>query len=146
LVVLARHLVEEVEAAHPGTRIELDVPETCRMSCDPDRMAQVISNLLGNARHHGDASRPIQLRLRCEPRQTTLRVRNYGTPIPSEKLAHIFEPFKRGDAPKPSTKSNGLGLGLFIVKEFVALHGGDVVITSTAEEGTVCTVTLPSAP
>jgi two-component system, chemotaxis family, sensor kinase Cph1 len=143
LVVLCRQLVEEVEGAHPGSRVQSQLPEACAFRCDPDRMAQVLSNLLGNARHHGDPTRPTELTLRCDPAQVEVVVRNYGAPIPEERLATIFEPFKRTAGERGANKHAGLGLGLFIVKRLVELHGGSVRITSSAEQGTACAVLLP---
>lgn len=143
LVTLCRQLVEETEAAHPGFRLEASMPEACPFLGDPDRIAQIVSNLLGNARHHGDTSRPVRLALRCSPAGVELEVQNHGKPIPHERLDTIFEPFKRDTKDARSSRHSGLGLGLFIVKRLVDLHQGQVRMTSTAEEGTICTVTLP---
>lgn len=141
LVLLCKQLVEEVEAAHPGSRIETDLPEHCLFKGDPDRIAQVISNLLGNARHHGDPMHPITLSLHCTERGVTIEVRNRGPIIAPERLATIFEPFKR-ERQGGSAKHAGLGLGLFIVKRLVQMHAGEVVIRSD-EQGTVCSVVFP---
>jgi len=143
LVTLCRQLVEETEAAHPGFRVAASMPATCPFVGDPDRLAQIVSNLLGNARHHGDTSRPVRLTLRSSPAGVELEVQNHGKPIPPERLETIFEPFKRDTNDARSSRHSGLGLGLFIVRRLVDLHQGHVRTTSTAEEGTVCTVTLP---
>jgi signal transduction histidine kinase len=62
-----------------------------------------------------------------------LRVRNGGPPIPPGELPNLFEAFK---GPRDGRASQGLGLGLYIVKEIVRAHGGTVEVTSTAEDGT----------
>jgi phosphoserine phosphatase RsbU/P len=144
LVTLCRELIEEIKGAHPGTRVEAELPASCALVGDPDRIAQVVSNLLGNARHHGDPTRAIRLSLRCSEDQVALVVHNHGQPIPPERLSTIFDPFKRGLVDlRVRKKDAGLGLGLFIVRRLVELHGGQVEITSSAEEGTACTVRLP---
>ena len=144
LVTLCRQLVEETEAAHPGFHVAAALPDQCTFMGDPDRIAQIVSNLLGNARHHGDTSRPVRLTLRCAPGGVELEVQNHGKPIPAERLETIFEPFKRDTKDARSSRHSGLGLGLFIVRRLVDLHHGQVRMTSTAEEGTTCTVTLPA--
>jgi len=143
LVTLCRQLVEETEAAHPGFRLTATMPESCPFVGDPDRIAQIVSNLLGNARHHGDTSQPVHLTLRRSDAGVELEVQNHGKPIPADRLETIFEPFKRDSKDARSSRHSGLGLGLFIVKRLVDLHHGKVRITSTAEAGTICTVTLP---
>jgi len=146
LVVLCRELIEEIEGAHPGTRVVTELPGTCPFVGDPDRIAQVLSNLLGNARHHGDPAQPIEMSLRCGDRHVDLAIRNRGAPIPPDRLAAIFDPFKRGHAEPRGRKQSGLGLGLFIVRRLVELHRGQVEVTSSLEDGTVVTVRLPRPP
>lgn len=146
LVVLCDQLVEEVRAAHPGSRIETGFPARCAFTGDPDRIAQMLSNLLGNARHHGDPAHAIRFRLGCAPDHVALEITNKGPVIPPEKVATIFEPFKRarGDE-RTSAHSSGLGLGLYIVKRVVELHHGQVALRSSLDEGTTVIVTLPIA-
>jgi signal transduction histidine kinase len=74
------------------------------------------------------------------PEELVLRVRNTGEGMPPEVLAHLFEPFARAPDEK-SRKASGLGLGLYIAREIVRGHGGEIVATSGAE--TVVTVRLP---
>jgi light-regulated signal transduction histidine kinase (bacteriophytochrome) len=143
LVALCRYLAEEIEGAHPGFHVTLELPDACRFVGDRDRIAQVISNLLGNARHHGDPAQPTVLTLTCTDAEIVIGVRNQGPPIPPEQLPLIFEPFKREPKDARTRRNAGLGLGLFIVKELVTLHRGTVTIASSSAEGTVCTVRLP---
>jgi signal transduction histidine kinase len=69
-------------------------------------------------------------------------VHNQGAPIPADLLAHLFEPFSIGPRAE-GTPRRSIGLGLFIVKEFVTAHGGGVAVESTAQDGTRFTVRLP---
>ena len=70
-----------------------------------------------------------------------IRVHNKGTPISSELLPLLFQPFRRGDGDRP----RGLGLGLYIVQQIVMAHGGSIEVTSTLEDGTTFVARLPRA-
>lgn len=71
-----------------------------------------------------------------------LSVRNQGPTIPPDLLPDLFDPFRRGDE-APSSKSSGLGLGLYITREIVAAHGGETRAASNPMDGTTFTVLLP---
>lgn len=108
---------------------------------DSDRLAQVLSNLIGNAVQHGAAHAPISVVARGDGAEVVLSVHNEGRPIPEGALHDIFEPMVRlQDTEKTST---GLGLGLFIARELVTAHGGELDVTSTATAGTTFTMRLP---
>ena len=74
-----------------------------------------------------------------EADKVTLRVHNHGPAIPEELLASIFEPFQR----HPKARSEGLGLGLYICREMVRAHGGEIAVHSSEAAGTTFTVRLP---
>ncbi|WP_437563122.1 hybrid sensor histidine kinase/response regulator [Sorangium sp. So ce542] len=108
---------------------------------DLDRMAQVLSNLIGNALRHGAPSAPIVVEVDGSRRdEVWLSVRNQGT-IPPDILPHIFEPFRTTAGGR--SPSEGLGLGLYIVRAFVEAHRGTVVAASSPEAGTSFEVRLP---
>ena len=111
---------------------------------DSDRMAQVLSNILGNALKYSPEDTPVRVESRGEPDSVVVHVRNGGDPIPPEMLPRIFEPLQRGTTVGRSERS--IGLGLYIVRQLVLAHGGTVDARSSAEEGTVFTVRLPRAP
>lgn len=123
---LVRMAIEEARLAHPAIEFDMqcDVDDTAVW--DPTRLAQVLSNLLGNAAQHGP--RGASIRLRVEPSgedMVALAVTNdLDAPIPAERLARLFEPFERG------AKSAGLGLGLHIVSEIAKAHHGRASVTS----------------
>ncbi len=113
---------------------------------DPDRLRQVLANLIDNAIKYGRAEgcvtlggRPVEGGTRVE-----LTVRDNGPGIPSEAKARIFERFYRADKAR-SREQGGTGLGLAIVKNVVQAHGGDVRVESAPEKGTVFFITLPAA-
>jgi signal transduction histidine kinase len=106
---------------------------------DSDRLAQVISNLLGNAIQHGGGT-PITLTAQEEGDAVTLAVHNGGQPIPVAAIPCIFEPLSRG---RDESAAGSLGLGLFIARAIVSAHGGDIRVTSSSAAGTTFKVTLP---
>jgi signal transduction histidine kinase len=117
------------------------LPEHPAGHWDPDRLLQVISNLVGNAGQHGDRASPILVRLDGgQPDAVRLEVRNQGV-IPEAAMPSLFDPLRGSSQPRDHVR--GLGLGLFIVKAIVEAHGVRVGVTSSAAEGTAFTVTLP---
>lgn len=109
---------------------------------DPDRMSQVITNLITNALHHSAEGSPVEVRLENTSEQVVLSVHNEGPEIPASKLRRMFSPFcpnDPGEAGGELTRM-GLGLGLFIVREIVKAHGGTVGIESGGGRVSVRTV------
>ncbi|RPH71921.1 MAG: PAS domain S-box protein [Myxococcaceae bacterium] len=109
---------------------------------DPERLAQAIGNLVGNALQHGDADWPVTVRVRGTEGRAELSVHNHGAPIPPELLPGLFEPFQRGL--RPGALDGSIGLGLYIVRQVALGHGGEVRVRSTAEEGTTFVLELPA--
>ena len=137
--IVAR-VVDELRAANAGRQIEVSTEGDLSGEWDPDRLEQVASNLVSNAVDHGDPAAPVRVELVGEPDAVVLRVRNEGPQVPPEVLTHLFEPFSRGPDEK-SRKASGLGLGLYISREIVRGHGGEIGAASDGE--TVVTVRLP---
>jgi signal transduction histidine kinase len=104
-------------------------------------MAQVASNLIGNALEHGDSSKSVQVELTLASEIVALSVHNEGLPIPSDLLPRIFHPYRRGATREGKTR--GLGLGLYITQQIVAVHGGTIDVQSSDEQGTTFVVKLP---
>jgi PAS domain S-box-containing protein len=136
---VTRGVVEEVRAANAGRQIDIATGGDGRGRWDPARMAQVVSNLLANAITHGAPGEPVRVSVDGDADELRLTVWNAGPPIPPELLPVLFEPFRRGAA----SRGRGLGLGLYIVKQIVTAHGGDVDVHSTAEDGTRFAVRVP---
>ncbi|MFP2932444.1 sensor histidine kinase [Pyxidicoccus sp. 3LG] len=137
---VVRAAVAELEVAHPRRVISLDIEGDCDGDWDADRLEQVVGNLVSNALTHGDPEHAVHVLLRADEARVELSVGNHGRPIPPEQLPRLFEPFARGAA---TGAPSGLGLGLFIVREIVAAHGGRVSARSSEAEGTVFTAVLP---
>lgn len=106
---------------------------------DVTRIEQMLSNLLSNARHHGDPAAPILLRLEGQTDAVVISVHNHGPEIPEPLRATLFDAFTTS---RPAS-SAGLGLGLYIVSRIVLAHGGSIDVHSRAGEGTTFRVTLP---
>lgn len=141
LAELARSLVSELGIAFPARRIEVACTGDTRGEWDPDRLGQVLSNLLGNALAHGEPNGLVAMRIDGgDPASVRIETHNAGT-IPTELLPVLFDPFRRGTATK--APSRGVGLGLYITKLLVEAHGGTVEVTSSDEAGTCFGVKLP---
>ncbi|WNG40917.1 PAS domain-containing protein [Archangium violaceum] len=139
---ICRSTLEELQVAHPGRRLELDAQGDGWGWWDPDRLAQVVGNLVGNALQHGRPDSPVRVEVRdVGSEEVRLSVHNEGDPIPPELQAVLFQPFRRGTTGKAATRS--VGLGLYIVRQIARAHGGEVEVRSTQGEGTTFTVRLP---
>ncbi|APR77457.1 Histidine protein kinase AsgD [Minicystis rosea] len=140
---LVRRIVEELEAAHLGRTIQLTVRGEPRCWCDPDRLAQVVSNLVGNALQHSPPDLPVDVVVERAGQQVRVLVHNGGPPIPADLLPVIFDPFRRSSTAEKDRSLGGLGLGLYISQQIARAHGGRIEVTSSDEAGTTFTLTLP---
>lgn len=131
LVQLLNDLMDEARTAHPHTPLVGHLPSTHSARVDPDRMAQVISNLISNARHHGEASHPIEVHLNGDATDVWIEVRNVAAPIAPEIADTMFAPFKASSMGNARNRS-GLGLGLYIASEITKGHGGAIRYTYQA--------------
>ena len=145
LAEICAEVIAEAETTHPDHSLIFEADPDMRGVWDGERLAQVVSNLVGNAIAHGKADGAVSVLLRDQGDSVTLSVHNQGPAIPAEVLPAIFDPF-RGQARRASRNSDGLGLGLFICRELVAAHRGEISVQSTEEAGTTFTVRLPRQP
>jgi PAS domain S-box-containing protein len=112
----------------------------------PDRLQQVVWNLLMNAVKFTPIGGRVAVTVGCSGPLLELNVTDTGEGIPSDLLPHVFEPFRQGDSSSTRVHS-GLGLGLALVRELVELHGGQVRAESPGKgRGATFTVTLPLTP
>jgi signal transduction histidine kinase/ActR/RegA family two-component response regulator len=142
--------IAAVDAARPaadakGVRLITDLaPQLPSVMGDSDRILQVIWNLLSNAVKFTNTGGQVTLSLSTEARMVVLTVADTGHGIEAAFLPHVFERFKQAD-PSSSRRHGGLGLGLALVKELVALHGGTVSVASAGlNEGATFKVRLPA--
>ncbi len=106
---------------------------------DPDRLSQLVDNLLTNAIRHGEGT--VSLTLVDEGQTVALSVHNRGRPIAPDAINTLFDPFRRAGG-----RSGGVGLGLYIVDQITRAHGGKIDVSSNEEDGTIFRVSLPKTP
>jgi signal transduction histidine kinase len=138
LATVVHRVVQEHQAAHPD-RLHVTIEGDLRGQWDTDRLGQIVSNLIGNALRHSEAGSVVDVKVEGTTETISVLVRNAGS-IPPEVLPRIFDPFQGGT--RGLKRSEGLGLGLYIVQQIVqALHG--VVHVESVAGTTVFTVTIP---
>jgi two-component system phosphate regulon sensor histidine kinase PhoR len=114
------------------------------VQADPDRLRQVLSNLIDNAIKYGRIDGEVVINARpLDARRIEVSVLDDGPGIPAEACARIFERFYRGDKAR-SREQGGTGLGLAIVKHVVQAHGGEVRVESAPGAGARFSFTLPT--
>jgi sigma-B regulation protein RsbU (phosphoserine phosphatase) len=139
---LVEDCLEEVRLAWPGRVVAHEQRGDQTSFVDPDRIAQVVSNLVNNALSYGTPNEPVTVTSTTSTESVELRVHNKGPAIPEAMQAQIFEPMQRGTEVGNTARS--IGLGLYIVREIIRTHGGAVALRSSADEGTTFIVTLPN--
>jgi PAS domain S-box-containing protein len=142
---LVRECVDRIALEAPDRRIDVavegDVPD---VYADPDRVAQVLDNLLTNGIKYGRPGTSIGVALERENDDVAVAVSSIGEPIPEEDLPRIFDRFHRTAAAKRGG-AKGAGLGLYITRSLVEAHGGRITAESTTAGTTTFRFTLPVA-
>jgi len=134
-------VVGELRAIWPEREVETDLRFDGPIVCDPARVSQLLSNLLGNALTHGDPDTSVKVTARSGE-VVELSVANGGEPIPEDKFERLFQPFSRGSE-EPG--GPGLGLGLYIASEIARAHGGTLDVSSSPDS-TIFTFRMPRLP
>lgn len=137
---VVQKVIAEFEAGHPTRKISVEQSGNITGRWDGARLAQVVSNLVANSIRHGAAESLVTVRVIEEPGGIRLEVHNGGTIDPT-LMPHIFDPFRTSESKR--TRSDSLGLGLYIVHQIVLAHGGSIDVRSTDAEGTTFTIQLP---
>jgi PAS domain S-box-containing protein len=142
LAAVVDAVAEESEAAHPGREIRRSGTGDPTGHWDPDRIAQVLANLMSNALDYSAPGTAVDVAWRDAGEQVTVEIANEGPPIPPEVLPRLFQPFRRAERQRAGGK-DGLGLGLFIARVIAAAHGGALDVRSGEGERTTFTLRLP---
>jgi signal transduction histidine kinase len=120
-------------------------PEARWVLADPERLDQILTNLVGNAVKYSPAGGQVLVTARCgADGRVELSVSDQGVGIPAEELDRIFDPYQRANQPT-NRQIKGTGLGLYIVHHLVELHGGTIRVESTLGRGSTFVVALPAA-
>jgi signal transduction histidine kinase/CheY-like chemotaxis protein len=141
LVLTAREVLNlfAAELARAGCRVELEASGPVYGRWDPARIEQVIANLLSNACKYG-AGKPVRVTVGSAGGAARLSVQDQGIGIIAADRDRIFERFERASSGR---HYGGLGLGLYIARQVVEAHGGQIAVTSAAGAGSTFTVELP---
>lgn len=144
-----RSLLEEVarEALlhDPGALVEVTAAPNLELDGDPERLHQVVANLLGNALRHAPPDEAVRLFARPGPGCVVIEVLDRGPGIPKEQAERVFDRFYRADSAR-SANDGGAGLGLSIARWIVELHGGTITAERNEPHGARMVVTLPDPP
>jgi signal transduction histidine kinase len=144
IVQLLRSIVEEVEvlSQKEGISVELEISRPLPMvNADPDRIRQIMLNLINNALTYAREGKRISIRVKADKEFVIMEVQDYGPGIPAHKLAKLFEPgheFLSGDE-----QTGGLGIGLALCKMLVELHGGRIWARSKVGQGSSFFFSIP---
>lgn len=146
-----KELIEQVsttfgyEAASKGRNLRTEMPgELPTAHLDPDRIAQVVLNILSNSLRHTPPGGTITIAVNYETQAFHLTINDTGSGIPQEDIPYIFDRFYRAEKDRNRT-SGGTGLGLAIAKDFVEAHGGKIWAESTPGKGSTFHILLPNA-
>jgi len=144
---VCRMAYDELRAAYPERTFRLEISGDLNARFDAQRLQQVLTNLLNNAVRNGEKNQPITLSAQGDAEKVTLRVKNRGRPIPPDQLQVIFNPLVQIPSAlieEDTDLSTSLGLGLYIAREIVAMHGGTIEAESS-KSGTIFSAHLPKS-
>ena len=116
---------------------------------DPDRLDQILHNLLDNALRFSESETPVEVEAGLnskDPNRVSITIRDFGCGISADKLSLLFQRFSQTESPLTRGESAGTGLGLYITKSLLESLGGHIDIESEVDRGTTCHIALPSAP
>ena len=146
LIRVVRDAVDEILAAHPECRIQVDTRGEEWGEWDRARIGQAFTNLIANAVQHGSAGATVTVEVRGDDEQVDVLVHNHGVAIPRAQLDGIFNPMKQRESPRRESArgpTGSLGLGLYIAERIVSAHHGRIEVESSEAAGTTFTVSLP---
>lgn len=135
-----RQVIDELRASAPAHTFQTEIEVSRPVHCDHDKIAQLVSNLVGNAISHGSEAEPIRVSATLDNNALILSVSNAGDPVPDAVKSQLFEPFYRR---AHGASRQGLGLGLYISAEIARAHGGTLEVDSSAQR-TTFTLRIPN--
>lgn len=142
LAGILNEVVESSRVAHPTHRIDLDIDESALISGDKMRLEQVLINLINNAVKYSPGADKVDVKMRKQSGLAIVYIKDYGIGINETDQTDIFSQFYRAEG--VNNKISGLGLGLFITREIIERHQGQISVTSKLGEGAVFQFTIPT--
>lgn len=140
LASLVARVVRRHRQRHPHREILLSGPDTLPLTCDRERIAQVVSNLISNAVKYSPAENQVCVDVSTDGNVAVVAVTDAGIGIPEEERDQLFQPFSRLSGARGFV---GTGLGLYISRAIVEAHGGTIEVASSEGRGSTFTVRLP---
>jgi signal transduction histidine kinase len=145
LAALLKQIAETAQALSAEHAVTLEVPpEPLWVVADAQRLEQVFMNLVGNAVKYAPDSDRIDLRAEAHDGQVVVCVQDYGPGIVEADRPQIFQRYFQARRPQGSPRA-GLGLGLYIAREIMLAHGGDLALTASSGHGSIFSARLPLA-
>jgi PAS domain S-box-containing protein len=142
LSALALRIVKEIEPTLQQHTLHTQIADRLMVLGDELRLEQVLTNLIHNAIKYSPQGGPIFVRASRDDERVRVSVRDHGLGIPAEALPHIFHRFYRADNTTP-LKIGGMGVGLYVTKQIVELHKGQIEVESVEGRGSIFTLWLP---
>ena len=140
---LVRIVTDKMRSQSLKHAINLDAPSSIsQVNADPDKIEQVITNLVDNALKYSPSGGVVTVTLKSHPRKVEFSVNDQGVGIPEDHLPYIFEKFHRVDN-QATREIGGTGLGLYVSKSIIEAHGGTIWAESRPDEGSTFHFTLP---
>jgi PAS domain S-box-containing protein len=143
LVELVRDIVQSIQESTQRHTLTLLAPETCFATVDPMRLEQVVANLVGNAVKYSPTGGAIEVTLsKPDPTRIEMIVRDWGLGIPPDRRGNLFDRFYQAHG---EGNFGGLGLGLYVSRQIVELHGGTIEADFPSDGGSRFIVSLPAS-
>ena len=145
LTEVCLNVVDELRTSHPERIIDFDPGLREDVHGDDDRLAQVLSNIIGNALQYGTRDEPVSVRMSSTAEEVGIAVNNKGPVIPPKQMACVFDPMVRFAAQDrlADARDTSLGIGMYIARQIVVAHGGAMRVASDAADGTTFSMSLP---
>jgi signal transduction histidine kinase len=141
---VVRAVLDEQRLSLSGVRVELDEPEPAMVHGDPDRLHQVVANLVSNAVKFSGSGAPVSISTRTRGDEVELVVRDEGIGVEPTDMPRLFERFGRVVQPGEQERIPGTGLGLYIARSIVEAHHGRIWAESEPGRGSAFHVVLPA--
>ncbi len=145
LVALVQGIIRRFAAQAQEHQITLKLatnPDNIRLVVDPQRIEQILHNLISNALRHSPENTSIEITVSASEKEIRITVRDHGKGIPGEAMPHIFERFYKVEKSR-SRYEGGTGLGLSIARKLAQAHGGDITASNHQKGGAIFTLTIP---